>query len=54
MDFAASCKKKKDDKTCSINFCHKCLLNRYDVLVYLIELLVMSEKALEKLMYMLV
>lgn len=29
MDFAASCKKKKDDKTCSINFCHKCLLNRY-------------------------
>lgn len=28
-DFVASCKNKKDDKLCSINFCHKCLLNRF-------------------------
>ncbi|KAI8544305.1 hypothetical protein RHMOL_Rhmol08G0286100 [Rhododendron molle] len=29
MDFVASCKNQKDDKPCTMNFCHKCLLNRY-------------------------
>ncbi|KAK8916702.1 hypothetical protein KSP39_PZI023024 [Platanthera zijinensis] len=29
MDFAASCKGTKREKPCPINFCHKCLLNRY-------------------------
>ncbi|CAH8360592.1 unnamed protein product [Eruca vesicaria subsp. sativa] len=29
MDFVASCKAMKKEKQCSINFCHKCLLNRY-------------------------
>ncbi|XP_047150579.1 uncharacterized protein LOC124822601 [Vigna umbellata] len=28
-DFSASCKNLKNGKPCSINFCHKCLLNRY-------------------------
>ncbi|XP_039044630.1 uncharacterized protein LOC120184162 [Hibiscus syriacus] len=28
-DFAASCKRKINDKQCTIHFCHKCLLNRY-------------------------
>ncbi|KAF5747421.1 hypothetical protein HS088_TW05G00142 [Tripterygium wilfordii] len=28
-DFTAQCKNKKGQKICSINFCHKCLLNRY-------------------------
>lgn len=30
MDFVASCKNQKDDKPCTMNFCHKCLLNRLD------------------------
>ncbi|XP_058226721.1 uncharacterized protein LOC131335411 isoform X2 [Rhododendron vialii] len=29
MDFVASCMNQKDDKPCTMNFCHKCLLNRY-------------------------
>ncbi|XP_010265236.1 PREDICTED: uncharacterized protein LOC104603026 [Nelumbo nucifera] len=29
MDFVASCKNQRDDKPCTIKFCHKCLLNRY-------------------------
>ncbi|EOA34874.1 hypothetical protein CARUB_v10022456mg [Capsella rubella] len=29
MDFVASCKAMKKDKLCTINFCHKCLINRY-------------------------
>ncbi|XP_024009349.1 uncharacterized protein LOC18009068 isoform X2 [Eutrema salsugineum] len=29
MDFAASCKGMKNDKQCTINYCHKCLQNRY-------------------------
>ncbi|XP_010470704.1 PREDICTED: uncharacterized protein LOC104750585 [Camelina sativa] len=29
MDFVASCKGMKKDKQCTINFCHKCLINRY-------------------------
>ncbi|KAG7650914.1 putative transcription factor C2H2 family [Arabidopsis thaliana] len=29
MDFVASCKAMKKDKQCTINFCHKCLINRY-------------------------
>ncbi|XP_039046535.1 uncharacterized protein LOC120186728 [Hibiscus syriacus] len=29
VDFAASCKRKIDQKQCTIHFCHKCLLNRY-------------------------
>ncbi|KAE8649280.1 uncharacterized protein LOC101206502 isoform X2 [Cucumis sativus] len=29
MDFAASCMNMKEDKLCTIKFCHKCLLNRY-------------------------
>lgn len=28
-DFAAICKKLKNDKPCPLIFCHKCLLNRY-------------------------
>ncbi|KAL2976886.1 hypothetical protein AAZX31_13G033500 [Glycine max] len=28
-DFAVSCKNMKKGKPCPINFCHKCLLNRY-------------------------
>ncbi|KAF5749910.1 hypothetical protein HS088_TW03G00237 [Tripterygium wilfordii] len=28
-DFSAQCKNQKGKKICSINFCHKCLLNRY-------------------------
>ncbi|ONK66655.1 uncharacterized protein A4U43_C06F10610 [Asparagus officinalis] len=28
-DFAAFCKKLKNDKPCTLTFCHKCLLNRY-------------------------
>ncbi|KAJ9147373.1 hypothetical protein P3X46_029546 [Hevea brasiliensis] len=28
-DFAASCKNQKGNKQCPINYCHKCLLNRY-------------------------
>ncbi|KAL3525440.1 hypothetical protein ACH5RR_013812 [Cinchona calisaya] len=28
-DFAAVCKNLRNDKPCSIKFCHKCLLNRY-------------------------
>ncbi|KAG4911906.1 hypothetical protein JHK82_052493 [Glycine max] len=28
-DFAVSCKNMKNGKPCPINFCHKCLLNRY-------------------------
>ncbi|KAF3443908.1 hypothetical protein FNV43_RR13598 [Rhamnella rubrinervis] len=28
-DFVASCKNQNVDKLCPINFCHKCLLNRY-------------------------
>ncbi|XP_063948900.1 uncharacterized protein LOC108221034 isoform X2 [Daucus carota subsp. sativus] len=27
--FTAACKNKKKDKTCTMLFCHKCLLNRY-------------------------
>ncbi|KAF5479874.1 hypothetical protein F2P56_000659 [Juglans regia] len=29
LDFSASCKNMKVNKLCAINFCHKCLLNRY-------------------------
>ncbi|KAJ4972521.1 hypothetical protein NE237_005695 [Protea cynaroides] len=29
MDFSAACKNRKNDKLCTIRFCHKCLLNRY-------------------------
>ncbi|KAK8521364.1 hypothetical protein V6N12_005272 [Hibiscus sabdariffa] len=29
VDFAASCKRKINDKQCTSHFCHKCLLNRY-------------------------
>ncbi|KAL0701073.1 hypothetical protein Bca4012_057195 [Brassica carinata] len=29
MDIVASCKAMKKEKQCLINFCHKCLLNRY-------------------------
>ncbi|KAG2322003.1 hypothetical protein Bca52824_015216 [Brassica carinata] len=29
MDIAASCKAMKKEKQCTINYCHKCLLNRY-------------------------
>ncbi|KAJ0256065.1 Zinc-finger domain of monoamine-oxidase A repressor R1 protein [Hirschfeldia incana] len=29
MDIVASCKAMKKEKQCTINFCHKCLLNRY-------------------------
>ncbi|XP_010263034.1 PREDICTED: uncharacterized protein LOC104601411 isoform X2 [Nelumbo nucifera] len=29
MDFVASCKNKRENKPCTIKFCHKCLLNRY-------------------------
>ncbi|KAG0484787.1 hypothetical protein HPP92_008668 [Vanilla planifolia] len=29
MDFAASCKVVEGNKPCTIQFCHKCLLNRY-------------------------
>ncbi|CAI9110702.1 OLC1v1010770C1 [Oldenlandia corymbosa var. corymbosa] len=28
-DFTAACKNLKNNKPCTINFCHKCLLNRY-------------------------
>ncbi|KAH7851125.1 hypothetical protein Vadar_007631 [Vaccinium darrowii] len=28
-DFVASCKNQKNGKPCTMNFCHKCLLNRY-------------------------
>ncbi|KAF8050976.1 hypothetical protein N665_1839s0005 [Sinapis alba] len=29
MDIVASCKAMKKEKQCTINYCHKCLLNRY-------------------------
>ncbi|PON78195.1 Zinc-finger domain containing protein [Parasponia andersonii] len=29
MDFVASCKNQKGNKLCTLNVCHKCLLNRY-------------------------
>ncbi|CAO2825444.1 unnamed protein product [Amaranthus hypochondriacus] len=29
MDFTAGCTNMKGDKQCTMNFCHKCLLNRY-------------------------
>ncbi|KAL1208703.1 E3 ubiquitin-protein ligase JMJ24 [Cardamine amara subsp. amara] len=29
MDFVASCKSINKSKTCPINYCHKCLINRY-------------------------
>ncbi|GMJ06593.1 DDT-RELATED PROTEIN1 [Hibiscus trionum] len=29
VDFAASCKRKINEKQCTSHFCHKCLLNRY-------------------------
>ncbi|XP_020524608.1 uncharacterized protein LOC18436985 isoform X1 [Amborella trichopoda] len=29
MDFMASCRNMRQGKPCTINFCHKCLLNRY-------------------------
>ena len=34
-DFAAECKNMQKDKLCPIKFCHKCLLNRLDVIISL-------------------
>ncbi len=32
-DFSAQCKNMKGNKLCTINFCHKCLLNRLDLII---------------------
>lgn len=34
MDFVAACKIMKKDKYCPIKFCHKCLLNRLDLVLW--------------------